>query len=144
MKRTELKRKTPLKKKRDNPRRVLTQPGARKRIQKGPARHFKAHRDWIETFPCHRCRTTAERRWACHLRWHTDGGEGLKPTDAWTWPGCAGCHGRQHQIGEPAFWDGENPWLICWEYAHQSPIEAIRDYATGRMEYRFFGMEPTS
>lgn len=40
---------------------------------------------------------------ACHLRNGTDGGIGMKPGDDWTWPGCDGHHGEQHDDGEATF-----------------------------------------
>ena len=40
---------------------------------------------------------------ACHIRTGTDGGMGVKPSDCWTYPGCDGAHGLQHQIGEAEF-----------------------------------------
>jgi len=40
---------------------------------------------------------------ACHIRYLTDGGMGLKPSDCYTIPMCQKCHSEQHQMGEVSF-----------------------------------------
>lgn len=123
MKRTELRRNTPLKRKRDTPRRRVAKP----RRPTSP-RRSKPHRDWIETLPCATC-GGRNGVVAAHLRWHTDGGTGIKPSDWWTWPACFDCHiTDQHQAGEPEFFGrlSINPWKLCLSYARRSPVEAIK------------------
>lgn len=40
---------------------------------------------------------------AAHVRTGTDGGMGVKPSDRYAIPLCAGHHGEQHQCGETTF-----------------------------------------
>lgn len=41
---------------------------------------------------------------AAHVRRGTDGGTGTKPSDRYAVPLDAGCHSRQHRVGEVTFW----------------------------------------
>lgn len=63
------------------------------------------HRDFIQSLSCVACGKPAPSECA-HVRMGTGGGMGYKPADRYCLPLCGpmGCHARQHQIGEPAFW----------------------------------------
>lgn len=70
------------------------------------------HLKWIASFVCVFCGRTGCSV-AAHIRAGGDGAMGRKPSDGKTLPLCGfpkmsigiiGCHERQHQIGEPAFW----------------------------------------
>ncbi len=38
------------------------------------------------------------------MRWGTDGGAGIKPSDRYSVSLCTGCHELQHRFGELRFW----------------------------------------
>ena len=65
-----------------------------------------AHRAWVRGFACCACGAHAPIECA-HVRTGTDGGMGVKPSDAWCIALCRSCHQRQHQIGEVSF-EAEN------------------------------------
>ncbi len=76
---------------------------------------------------------------ACHLRLHTDGGMGMKPSDYWVWPGCLFCHSKQHRIGEKRFWEEVriDPWKLCLDFALKSECEKTREVAKEVFTKRF-------
>ncbi len=64
------------------------------------------HLQWIRGFVCflHDSHTACEGKTeAAHGRTGADGGMGVKPSDCWTIPLCAGHHRIQHNMGEKAF-----------------------------------------
>lgn len=65
-------------------------------------RRSPAHRAWVRGHACSACGSTTAIECA-HVRNGTDGGTGLKPSDAWCISLCKECHAEQHRIGEPAF-----------------------------------------
>jgi hypothetical protein len=62
------------------------------------------HLENIRQLPClymsNECEGNVE---ACHIRYSTDGGMGLKPSDCYTIPMCQSCHRKQHNMGEVSF-----------------------------------------
>ena len=79
------------------PARILRNSGKADKQRRSPA-----HRKWVRGHACSACGSTTAVECA-HVRNGTDGGTGIKPSDRWTISLCKDCHGRQHQIGEPAF-----------------------------------------
>jgi hypothetical protein len=98
------------------------------------------HLAWIRKQPCPFC-TVQSTEWpieACHVRFRTDGGTGVKPSDLFTWSGCARHHHEQHFIGEPAFFSKHNiqdpaMWAVK-KYALESPCPLTRQAAGRWME----------
>lgn len=80
-------------------------PLARKHRNSGRAntmRRNNAHLQWVRGHCCCACGAVFNIQ-AAHVRIGTDGGIGMKPTDAFVIPLCAACHQRQHDIGERSF-----------------------------------------
>jgi hypothetical protein len=65
-------------------------------------------------------------------------GIGIKPDDLWALPLCAGCHHRQHEIGEHVFWDGLglNPLTIAMDLWGCFSIEQMRAVIFAAREMR--------
>ena len=64
---------------------------------------------------------------AAHVRLGSDGGMGRKPSDYYAVAlcgGAAGCHARQHQMGEASFWAevGKDPQTVIAEFVRTSPV----------------------
>ena len=68
----------------------------------------QAHCTFIrKEFACCNCGEAEVAREAAHVRMNSGAGVGQKPDDWRVVPLCGGpmgCHAKQHQIGEPAFW----------------------------------------
>lgn len=75
-------------------------------IERRPERRWPHHEKWVRGHHCcvagtgHICQGPIV---FAHVRTGADGGTGLKPTSSFGIALCAGAHGEQHQIGEPAF-----------------------------------------
>jgi hypothetical protein len=119
------------------------------RIRKEPKRASRwrstAHRDFVRSFACCNCGSTATRE-AAHVRLGSGAGVGQKPDDWRVVPLCkgpganihgyAGCHDNQHGLGERTFWDryakahGQTVEQLIEEFIKASPkrfeIESIR------------------
>jgi len=96
----------------------------------------QAHRDFVRSFACAMCGSTANREVA-HVRLGSGAGIGQKPDDWRTVPLCAGpnsnadgqlgCHNRQHTIGEQTFWQqyqlkhGQTVEQLIADFIHESP-----------------------
>lgn len=69
----------------------------------------RKHRKFIASLPCV-CGKEG-RTQAAHIRKNNGGGMGLKPEDKFTVPLCCsgigwdGCHDKEREIGEEAFWE---------------------------------------
>lgn len=63
----------------------------------------KKHLAFLRRLPCVAC-LSMENIQAAHIRRHTDGGTGLKPSDNFTLSLCFLCHNFQHQKGEVTFY----------------------------------------
>lgn len=100
-------------------------------IERNPERvRSPGHRKWVRG---HVCAASGLREpWhepcdglieCAHVRTGTDGGTGIKPSDAWTVPLCKSHHAEQHAIGEPAFERkyGVNLKRIAEDLARRSP-----------------------
>lgn len=97
------------------------------------ARHLK----WLRGFCCCVCGDDQQIE-AAHIRIGTDGGIGIKPSDAWAVPLDSGCHARQHRIGEKTFWAGygKDPHKLAMEFAAKSPDADVREFSrTMRSEF---------
>lgn len=59
---------------------------------------------------------------AAHVRWLSNAGTGIKPSDFWTLPLHADEHRRQHEHGEKSYWSslGINP--------HEAIIGLLMEY----------------
>lgn len=88
-------------------------------------RRSPAHRAWVRGHACAVCGTFTAIECA-HVRTGTDGGVGVKPSDAWTISLCRDHHAEQHQIGERAFEQrhGINMKALAAEFAAKSPHKA--------------------
>lgn len=77
------------------------------------------HLAFIRTLPCAKTLVPGNVQ-AAHIRRGTDGGVSLKPSDCWVLPLSAAEHARQHQIGEPAFYNSLDAArglaLMLWEH----------------------------
>lgn len=115
-------------------------------IERAPQREWPRHRKFIRSLECAvpacECHIGAQAIWeakpwelwiveCCHVRTGTDGGAGMKPSDWWTIPLCAGRHQEQHRIGEPAFEAAHKLDMkaIALGLARQSPDLAMREAA---------------
>jgi len=65
-------------------------------------RRSPAHRAWVRGHACSVCGSTTTIECA-HVRTGTDGGTGMKPSDAWCISLYKECHAEQHRIGEAVF-----------------------------------------
>lgn len=72
----------------------------------------EVHLAWVRTQPCYICGRHHHIA-AAHISKGTDGAKGVKPSDIYVLPLCdgflagwdfVGCHNRQHNLGEVAFW----------------------------------------
>ena len=73
---------------------------------------------FVRLLPCVACGKAAPSE-AAHVRTGTDGGAAMKPGDRYAVPLCAGCHAKQHRVGELTFWstlriDPVNVALRLW------------------------------
>lgn len=137
MKRTPIRRKTPLK---AGGKRLRAKKPARGRpsTKEPDARRSQDHKDWIAEQPCclrglwpigdenlgvHRCQGDVV---AAHIRIGTRGGTGYKPNDGYTLPMCSiAAHGDEHK-GARSFaakW-GFDPKARAIEYANRSPYRS--------------------
>lgn len=66
-------------------------------------RKAEKHLRFIRNLPCLVCGAYGSE--ACHIRYGTGGGMGLKPHDKFTVPLCHDHHMLQHSVGEVSFWD---------------------------------------
>ena len=87
------------------------------------SRECPAHRAWVRK---HRCSVPAcdQLPLECaHVRRGTDGGIGLKPSDAWCISLCEEHHAEQHRIGERAFEKryGVDLIALAREFTRRSP-----------------------
>jgi hypothetical protein len=98
MKRTPLKRKTPLKKKRETPRRTLTTPRSRGHIEKGPKRVWRIHDDYIRSLPCTFC-GRPPRSVQMHISTAANSGKAIKAPSWCSIPACDADHKDAHQRG---------------------------------------------
>lgn len=64
-----------------------------------------AHRNFIRSFACTKCGSTAGIEVA-HVRMGSGAGIGQKPDDWRTLSLCGECHKSQHNGGERSFWKG--------------------------------------
>ena len=96
-----------------------------------------SHKQFIRLQPCilrgkqgHECKGPVQ---CCHYRMATGGGQGLKPSDEFTFPCCWGGHDLQHRIGEPEFQKrfGLDLRQICRSYARRSTDPRVRETANG-------------
>jgi hypothetical protein len=76
--------------------------------RKQSGRRSPAHRAWVRGHACSACGSQFGIECA-HVRSGTDGGTGIKPSDAWCISLCVTCHRKQHEVGEEAF---EKAWGI--------------------------------
>jgi hypothetical protein len=88
-------------------------------------RRSPAHRKWVAGHACAVCGTFTAIECA-HVRTGTDGGVGVKPSDAWTISLCRDHHAEQHQIGERAFEQRHSIDMkaLAAEFARKSPHRA--------------------
>lgn len=63
----------------------------------------KAHLRFIRKLCCANCGISKPVE-AAHIRYGSNSGIGIKPSDDRTIPLCTVCHFKQHTIGEPKFW----------------------------------------
>lgn len=104
------------------------------------------HKAWIQgsrCLGCSACRPAIEVE-AAHLRmWTGHNKGGATPDDFWMWPGCPRCHrGIQHQIGEPAFWNGrlgiiDPPHFVLVHFALLSPCPKTVIAGRAELERRY-------
>lgn len=66
-------------------------------------RSCPGHRAWVRKHHCSVPGCTALPIECAHVRRGTDGGTGLKPSDAWCVSLCAKHHQEQHRVGEDSF-----------------------------------------
>ena len=94
------------------------------------ARCCSAHLAWVRGHQCavpgckpDEADPRTSRIEAAHVRIGTDGGMGLKPSDAWAIPLCAAHHARQHLVGEETFSaeTGLDMWSAAAALAARSP-----------------------
>lgn len=110
------------------------------RIPRKPKRatrwRSQAHCNFVRGFACSNCGSTTNIEVA-HVRLGSGTGVGQKPDDfravslcGFQMPGNAGCHNRQHIVGEQTFWKGRDVEALIAEFIKASPkrfeIEAVR------------------
>jgi hypothetical protein len=61
------------------------------------------HLVFVRQLSCVACGKAAPSE-AAHVRWGTDGGAGIKPSDRYSVSLCTSCHELQHRFGELRFW----------------------------------------
>jgi hypothetical protein len=61
------------------------------------------HLAFVRQLSCVACGKAAPSE-AAHLRWGTDAGIGIKPSDRYSVSLCTSCHELQHRFGELRFW----------------------------------------
>jgi hypothetical protein len=100
-----------------------------RRISKLKARSDRwrspAHLAFVRKHACVVCDSESGIE-AAHVRIGSDAAMGRKPSDDFAVPLCggpAGCHQRQHSLGERSFWDavGKDPHAIIAELIRSSP-----------------------
>lgn len=89
------------------------------------------HRDYVRTFACTMCGSTAAIEVA-HVRLGSDGAMGRKPSDYYCVSLCRDCHDEQHRVGEQTFWRLQNVPAIIDEFNRTSP--AWREIAAHKRE----------
>lgn len=81
--------------------------------QRAPRQHDEQHLAFIRQLPCLTCGNDIETQ-AAHIRFADEKadkrycGKQEKPDDIWALPLCGTCHGRQHHVGERAFWNAND------------------------------------
>lgn len=78
------------------------------------------HRDYVRTFACTMCGSTAAIEVA-HVRLGSDGAMGRKPSDYYCVSLCKPCHAGQHRMGERSFWQGRDVAQVIDEFNRTSP-----------------------
>ena len=90
------------------------------------SRQCGAHRSWVKRHWCsvRGCRRTPIE--CAHVRFGTDAGIGLKPSDRWVISLCQHHHREQHRIGERAFEAKYSLNLreLAEEFAKRSPYHS--------------------
>ena len=66
-------------------------------------RRHGQHLAFVKLLSCVACGKAAPSE-AAHVRWGTDGGVGIKPSDRYSVSLCTSCHELQHRFGELKFW----------------------------------------
>ena len=61
------------------------------------------HLAFVRQLSCVACGKAAPSE-AAHVRWGTDAGMGIKPSDRYSVSLCTSCHELQHRFGELRFW----------------------------------------
>lgn len=87
------------------------------------ARECPGHRAWVRKHKCS-VRACAQKQIECaHVRLGTNGGMGIKPSDAWCISLCQMHHAEQHAIGEKSFEERYELDLkaLAIEFARRSP-----------------------
>ena len=107
-------------------------------VRRPNLRTSASHADFIRSLPCCACGAPPRSEQA-HIRAGTDGGMGLRPSDRYSLPLCAGCHrtgpGAQHVVGELAFWAalGVDPYGLAEHLWTNSGDQAAGERAVMRM-----------
>ena len=86
------------------------------------------HRNYVRSFACSVCKTTAGIEVA-HVRLGSGAGMGRKPDDWRTVSLCGGpngCHAKQHAVGEATFWSqaGQDVEVLIDAFCRTSPVAA--------------------
>jgi hypothetical protein len=97
------------------------------RIPKAPKRESRwrspAHLKFVRSFCCSMCGSQVNIE-AAHVRMGSGAGIGFKPDDYRCVSLCGGpngCHAKQHQIGEKAFWGDRDVERLIAEFVRHSP-----------------------
>lgn len=107
-------------------------PPRRKRVRSGIERAAKRvwmrHRKWVRSHACVVPGCQASDIQFCHIRSAATAGTGLKPHDAFSFPGCFNHHQEQHQVGQGTFEDryGIDLEAIARELVRRSPDYDMR------------------
>lgn len=102
-------------------------PERKKRVRSGIERAAKRvclrHRRFVRSHHCVVPGCQALEIQCCHIRSSANAGTGLKPHDAFSFPGCATHHMEQHQCGQESFEDrhGLDLLAIARELVRRSP-----------------------
>ena len=83
------------------------------------------HRNYVRSFACSVCKTTAGIEVA-HVRLGSGAGMSRKPDDWRTVSLCSECHQKQHSDGEATFWRmvGQDVEVLIDAFCRTSPVAA--------------------
>lgn len=119
---------------------------------KQPRQHSDRHLEFVRGLSCLVCQDNTSTE-AAHIRGVSrragkrQVGKGEKPDDKWAVPLCSRHHHEQHEIGESAFWVGQDPFFVAlalWGATgnHELGEQIVYENCGAQMHQRYVARAP--